>query len=435
MRFVSQVLVALLFVAYTVAGDHRLEVSRKLVEATGKGLNPDTTVGRSFTLPPGAKISPLTEKDAVAIALWNSPRLELTLGELDLARADLVEAGVLVNPSFDVLFGIGIKPWEFLFSVPIQALWQRPRRVSAAELNLEVISEGLVQSGLNLVRDTRIAHAELTTAQRRAELTVKVAGLLSEIAELTERRKAAGDISELELRLAHLDAVSASVRATRSKMDLDLMRERLRVLLGASDQVPDLVAASEVEPNGAPPEESPLVKEALLSRPDLRAAELNIQVAGERAGWQRTRVFDLVAAQLSSKEIGDSGTKTGPGLSVEIPLFDRNQGGISRAEAELRRATLRYLGLAMQVKSEVRSSRVRLLQAMETVSRLRRELLPMLHETVALAEKAYANGTISYLDLQTAQRPLLDALSEEETAILDFRRAKAELDRAVGREL
>jgi outer membrane protein TolC len=66
---------------------------------------------------------------------------------------------------------------------------------------------------------------------------------------------------------------------------------------------------------------------------------------------------------------------------------------------------------------------------------LRSELLPVLRETLELAEKAYENGSISYLDLQVANRPLLDALTSEEAAVLEYRRAKADLERAVGRGL
>lgn len=435
MRPVTLILMVLSLVAPASASDHRSEVSKKLTEITGQGLNPDARIGRSFSLPPGINgISLLTERDAVAVALWNSPGLEVTLSELDLARADLVEAGVLINPSFDVLFGIGAKPWEFLLQMPIQALWQRPRRISAAKLNLEMISEGLVQSGLNLVRDTRIAHAELATAQERAKLNSGAAELMSEIADLTEKRHAAGDASELEARLVRLGAINAATVGAQSKRDVELAQERLRTLLGVTDFA-ELAAVPEVVPNGVLPDENHLFEAALSSRPDLRAAELGVQAAGERAGWERTKVFDLLAVQLSLKQIGALGFKTGPGLSVEIPLFNRNQGGISRAEAQLRRVTLQYLELAVQVRSEVRVSRIRLSQAKEQLGLLRTDLLPLLRETLALAEKAYTNGNISYLDLQLAQRPLLDALRSEETAILDFRRAKAELERAVGKQL
>lgn len=159
-------------------------------------------------MPPGVEgDSPLTEQDAVAIALRNSPALETVLSELDLGRADLLQAGVLVNPSFSALFGIGSKPFEFLLSMPVQAFWQHPRRVSAARLNLEMISEGLVQSGLSLVRDTRIAHAELVAAQERSRPDAEAAKLLQEIADLTAKREAAGDISELETRLAVLSTL------------------------------------------------------------------------------------------------------------------------------------------------------------------------------------------------------------------------------------
>ena len=436
MRPLKFTLVALFLATSAAAFDHRSDVSERISAITGQRLNPDVTVGRAFSLPPGiTSVSPLTEKDAVAIALWNSPGLEVILSELDLARADLAEAGILVNPNFNLLFGIGVKPWEFLLNMPIQALWQRPRRVAAAKLNLEMISEGLVQNGLDLVRDTRIAHGEVVAAQRIAALDAQAKELLAEIADLTEKQEAAGDISGLQARLVRLEAINSANRAARSAKDLELARESLRVFMGATDQLTDLTVTPERQLDDVQLELNQLVMEALSSRPDLRAAELGVRAAGERAGWEHSRVFNLVAAQLSSKEVGTFGLKTGPGLSIEIPIFDRNQGGISRAEAQLRRATLQYLELAMQVKSEVRKSRLNVLQAREQLELLRAGFLPGLRKTLELVENAYANGDISYLELRAAQRPLLDALRSEENVLRDHRRAMAELERAIGRKL
>ena len=387
-------------------------------------------------MPPGITgAAPLTEQDAVAIALWNSPGLETALSELGLARADLVQAGVLLNPNLQVLFGIGSKPFEFLVSMPIQAIWQRPKRISAARLNLELVSEGLVQNGIDLVRDTRIAYAELDTARRRAGVEQKAAELSAEIAGLTQKRLDAGDISELDYRLARLAAIGAADRAARAQRDAELAREQLRLIIGARDQLRDLEIASVPSPAREPASEDELVTAAVSSRPDLRAAELGIEAAGKRAGWERSKIFNMIAPALSSKEVGADGFKTGPAVSVEIPVFDRNQGGISRAEAELRRAILYYAELAEQVRYEVRGSRLRLLQALETLNRVRDELVPVSRETQQLAEKAYEAGDISYLDLQQARRPLLDAFLAEESAVMEFRRARAELERAIGRKL
>jgi cobalt-zinc-cadmium efflux system outer membrane protein len=209
----------------------------------------------------------------------------------------------------------------------------------------------------------------------------------------------------------------------------------LRLVIGARDELRDIRIAPEAATPLQPATEEDLIGLAVSSRPDLRAAELEIEAAGRRAGWERSKIFNMIAPALSSKEVGADGFKTGPAVSVELPIFDRNQGGISRAEAELRRATLRYMELADQVRYEVRDSRLRLLQAAEALSRVRDELLPVSRETQALAEKAHSAGDISYLDLQQARRPLLNALLAEESAVMDYRRAWAALERAVGRKL
>ncbi|MCI0389387.1 MAG: hypothetical protein MOB07_11585 [Acidobacteria bacterium] len=52
-------------------------------------------------------------------------------------------------------------------------MWQRPKRVAAAKLELELVGETLVSRSLDLVRDTRLAYADYAVAQRRASLTTE----------------------------------------------------------------------------------------------------------------------------------------------------------------------------------------------------------------------------------------------------------------------
>jgi cobalt-zinc-cadmium efflux system outer membrane protein len=89
----------------------------------------------------------------------------------------------------------------------------------------------------------------------------------------------------------------------------------------------------------------------------------------------------------------------------------------------------------VQVESETAAAATRLKQAVEALQRMRQGLLPAAEQAVRLAEKAYESGDISYLDLQTARRPFLDLQLREGAAVAAARRAKAELDRAVGRNL
>jgi cobalt-zinc-cadmium efflux system outer membrane protein len=412
-------------------------VSAAIEERVGYGLAIGAQADSSAqNVPPGVIFSDgLTEEEAVALALWNNAALRDTLAGLGIAQADLREAGLFVNPSFQVLFPIATKPYEFLLFVPIHALWERPQRMAAARLTLEGVSQQLVQNGLNLIRDVRLTYADYVAATDQAQSADNIASLAEEIAELNLSRLDVGDISELDLTVIRLDALAARDSAEQLEQEVAVAWERLRLLTG----MPSSIGVIQPERSQiAPDPEVPmtiLLETALRSRPDLRAAELSAEAAGKRVGWERTRIFGTVAGLFNSKEFIGSGAKAGPGLAAEFPIFNRGQGRISRAEAEMEQLLLRYAALQIQVEWEVRTAVTRLQQAMAALSRVREELLPAAEQAVRLAEQAYDDGNISYLDVQTTRRPFLDLRLREGPAVAAVRRARAELDRAVGRNL
>lgn len=425
------------FVVGAAGGAERSEVSRGIEERVGHGLSTETSLDASSPqLPPNVDLADgLTEDEAVSLALWNNSRLQATLAGLGLAQADLREAGLLVNPNFQMLAGVGSKPFEFLLIAPIEALWQRPKRIAAAELNLESIATQLVQNGVDLVRDTRLAYADYRMLGEQARQASEVADLAEEVAVLNAKRLAAGDISELDLQLTRLQALTARDAAAQLKQEVPVAWQRLCLLMGlpSSTRAVDSVGG-DFAPRTQPTTEE-LLAIAFHSRPDLRAAELAVEAAGQRLGWQKATTFAFVAPLLSTKGVGNSGIKTGPGLTMEVPLFNRRQGRISRAEAELEQAALQLAALHAQIESETAVAAARLSQVEASLERLQGELIPIAEQTFALSEKAYEAGDIAYLDLRNAKRPLLDLGLSEVSARAAVARARAELDRAAGRKL
>jgi len=427
----------ILLAAAALAAD-RTEVSRRLKERTGHELNPAafTDPRKPPSLPPGVTLAErITESDAVAIALWNNAALHADLAALGVARAELVDAGLLRNLNLQMLLPVGVKPFEMLLQAPVEALWQRPRRVAAARLQLDHIGEGLVQNGLDLARDVRRAHAALALAGERARISAQSARQRFEIAELYEKRLAAGDISDLEAAQTRLDARAEQAQMTTYARDVEIAREALRALMGLrGDKTPFTAAAADAAP-APPPDWEQLLETAVSSRPDLRAAEVAIQAAVQRAGWERARIVNLLIPGLSVKGIGDKGIKAGPGFQADLPLWNRNEGGRSRADAEVERATHAYLALRARIEQEVRTARLELAQAREALDHVRSRLLPEMRRTIELAEKAYAAGDTSYLDSLIAGRRLYDIQQQEASALAAARRSEAELERSVGRRL
>ena len=190
----------------------------------------------------------VSSNEAVALALWNNAAFQTSVSQLGFARADLVEAGLLTNPIFSLLFPVGPKQFEATVRWSAEVLWERPKRVAAARLDANAAAERLVQTGLDLVAAVRIAHADLAFAVDRERLARDAATLLTRIDTLTQSRLAAGDIGALEARAATVDAARARQDAERAVHDVTIARERLRLLVGLQHDAPLAVAADDASP-------------------------------------------------------------------------------------------------------------------------------------------------------------------------------------------
>jgi len=84
-------------------------VGQEIEERTGRDLGPGSEPGEA-AIPPGVNLADeITEDEAVSIALWNNAAFQEAIATLGYQRADLVQAGLLPNPVFSILFPIGPK--------------------------------------------------------------------------------------------------------------------------------------------------------------------------------------------------------------------------------------------------------------------------------------------------------------------------------------
>ena len=410
----------------------RAWLAREIHAHTGAAARPEGS-GTTARLPPATSFDDgLTEDEAAAIALWNSPSFQSDLAQLGFARADLADAGMLPNPVLSLLFPIGPRQFESWLSWPIEVLWQRPHRVEAARLDVARVAQGLVQSGLDLARDARVAHADAVLAGAREGVRAEAAATLAEIASLAGRRSAAGDLADSDVAAARLEAGIAAEAASRAVADRVAARARLALTLG----LPDLADGATLAP-GAASDEAPgalvvLVQTALAARPDVRAAEIAVEAAGARAGWERSRILSV---SVRADVFGGGGApelsgRVGP--QVTLPIFQQNQGGVGRAQAEAERALWRLALARQQVVAEVTTARASLAQSRAALRTWRADVLPAADEALRGARQAFERGDASYLVVLDATRRQLDARLREAELLAESRRAEAQLVRSTG---
>jgi outer membrane protein, heavy metal efflux system len=431
-RFIGLTLVTCLgaISCATGGGSVQVDVADNIRTSTGANVRLDGA--QTPRLPSGVLIDDgLSRDEAVAVALWNNAAFQVSVSQLGFARADLVDAGMISNPVLSLLFPWGPKQLEATLKWPAEVLWERPRRVAAAKLSLESVAKNLVQSGLDLALSVRLAYAELALAIDRRTLAEEAATTLQRIDALTQSRLAAGDIAELDARAARVDAVRSAQDAERAVHDVIVARERLRLLLGlAADDgsLDKLQDGGRPEPCGTP---SDLLKRALAARPDLRAAELAVEAAAARLGWEESRVLALTAV-LDANGEGREGFEMGPGIDVGIPIFNRNQGGRMRAQAELQRASAAYVLLQQQVGLDVREASALFDQARQSRLAWEDRIVTPLRDNLSDAEESYAAGESSYLFVLENGRRLIDARVREREIAADEHRAQARIERAAG---
>jgi cobalt-zinc-cadmium efflux system outer membrane protein len=411
-------------------------VARDLdARAPGAVVGPDE-VARAAALPAGVSLADgLGEDEAVSVALWNSPGFQADLTVLATARADLAEAGALPNPMLTMLFPLGPHQLSGYLLLPLAALAQRPSRVKAARRDVERVAHSLVQTGLDLIRDVRVAHAEAQAADERVPAREELLGSWRRSEELARARADAGDTSRSEFDAIHGEALLAADLLARARQDAAATRLRLLLLLGANATViPDATPITSSDAIGAPQDPATLVREALAARPDLRAAELAVEAAGKRLGVERARIFQ--ALLRLDGQLDAQGFHPSIGVhQIELPVFNWNPGGRGRAKAELQRALWRYAALRQQIVAEVHTARLQAQQASDSWLRWRGEVIPTLERTVAAATGSFQAGSESYVVVLDATRRLQDARLREIDLRADQRRALAQLGRSVGRRI
>ncbi|RSK45863.1 TolC family protein [Hymenobacter perfusus] len=375
----------------------------------------------------------LSEEETVDLALTRNPAFQADLSTLALAQADLQDASLLANPVLTGVTSYGTSPVFLALNFASDLLWQRPGRVGAAQLETQRVAESLVSRGLLVSRDAQVSYTDITLAEERLRIAREAIIMRAEVARIVRARYRVGEASELETVAPSADSLRAVDDFYRARRDAQVARLRLFATLGLdsvnADSVRFAVPVTSTTP--AVPPLRTLLDSAYAARPDLWAARIGIEGIGKRLKWERSRVFSFVLS-LNARLNDPNPVHLGPGAAIGLPIFNRNQGRISRVKAELEQASWQYLALRQTVNLDVREAYAQYEQATQSVALWDRSYLPSLTDALRRSTNAFINGDFPYVQVAETTRQLLDARQRAADARADQRRALARLRYAVG---
>jgi outer membrane protein, heavy metal efflux system len=389
--------------------------------------------------------------DLVRRALQSNAQIAASRLEIDRARARLRQAGLRPNPSLDfeqqngVLNSPGERGTTIGFSMPLELAGQRGRRIDLARAELEASEADVADRERRLASEVRLAYIETLAAVREMEVTQNLYALDVETARVVEARVEEGDASPLELNLLRAEVDRLQARRALIEGRLQSSAARLKQLVGiAPDEQLQLSEALMAPLLTNPPASlDAAVDLALRTRPDLRFARLseNVALAGYRlvkaqAAPQVTAFvqYSDVLGTFDTTPIGglnDRDRLLGFGVSVTLPIFNRNQGAKSEAQLAITQAQRRREFTESVVRAEVTAAYRRYEAAQASVQTYERGVIARSEQNVQTMRAAFQIGAFRVTELLAEQRRLVDMQREMTEALAERYRALAELRAAL----
>lgn len=374
----------------------------------------------------------LTVDSAVQIALLNNPELQATYEELGLAQAELVQAGLLRNPTFDgsIRFGSAGTGIDLSLVQNFLSVLQIPLRKRLANTVFESAKNRVAGAVIDLAGQTRQAFYDMQAVSQELEMRKTIVQALSASYEIAKRLYAAGNIADLEL---------SNERMLYEQAKLDLRETETRSI-GSREQLNSVMGLwGSAAANWTFAPRLPALPEEEVSLENLEsiAVERNFEVAARRAEvvLAQHRLRSTRPLLVSEGEAGVSAERDpegewglGPTLSIPIPIFDQGRPAVAAAAANLRRAQQLHAAAAIAVRSEIRAIRARLLAARDRVAHFHQVILPLGRTVTDQTQKQFNAMQVSAFQLLDAKQREISAGVHFVDALREYWSARVDLD-------
>lgn len=376
----------------------------------------------------------LTLDEAIGLALQANPDLAAVRREVDAAAALRQQAGLLLNPT--VSYGLedvrrGLWTSSVTVTQPFELGGKRAARIRAADEATTVAQADVRLRTVELRAAVIQLYFDVLAAQQRERLALRSVELAQRAVNVSSRRVQAGRVSPVEETRARVAEAAARVEHSQASTDLDTARQRLAALFG--ELAPRFsVAAGEVDDVALPPE--PIdVAGRLGNAPELVRARAEIERREALAALARTQRIPDLAINAGNVSIPEARVRaTVVGVSVIVPLFNRNQGNILEAAVRTEQARQQLAAAELRLRSEALQAQQRLAAARSQAASVRDEILPGARVALDAATLGFELGRFSFLDVLDAQRTLFAAQGQLVRTVADAYRAAADLERLVG---
>lgn len=379
--------------------------------------------------------------DVLALVLVRNPELSAFSYEVRAQEAQVLQNSLLPNPELGVEveeFGgtgatRGFDGAETTLAVSqlIETANKRTKRTNVARLDKELADWDYKAKRLDIFTEAAKAYAEVLTAQERVGLAEELNKLASEVKYAVGHRVGAGKESPLEETKADVSLAASQIELNNFRRSLEIAKTKLSSYWGSTKPAFAGLTGSiyETKPHSTFDE----FAAQIANNPDLARWKAEINQKKAVVALEKSRSAPDVTVSAGTKYLAEPGdTAFVVGLSIPLPIFDRNQGNISSARARVNKTR----ELARQANVSIGTQLVDVYQSMisayQQTLNLKDKIIPASEKAFDAARQGYDQGKFGYLDLLDAQRTLFQAKQQYLDLLLIYHQTHANLERLVG---
>ena len=376
----------------------------------------------------------LSLTQALNAALEANPELAAARQEIGIAEGARRQAGLIPNPelSYEVEdTRRDTSTTTVTLSQPLELGGKRAARVEVATFG-QGIAQVELERRLNWLRaDVVQAFYAALRAQTGVDLARQSLDLTERGLRVVEGRVRAGKSSPVEATRAQVQLAEARLQVRRAETEKATAYQQLAQVTGSAVTVFDRLDSANLSPGAPPPADTLLAR--LEQTAEMRQALAQIDQSDASLGSERAqRIPNLTVSVGSQYDRSERERVNVVGLSMPLPLFDRNQGNILSAARRADQARDLRNAVELRLRSETQTAVNQWATAMQEVESYDKTILPSAQQAVDTATRGFEMGKFGFIEVLDAQRTLIAARGLYLDSLAAATNARAQVERVYG---
>jgi outer membrane protein, heavy metal efflux system len=389
--------------------------------------------------------TPITLDEAVREAIAGNRDLAAARLDISVAEAREITARLRPNPVVTFsgdhldLLGTGYNsvnnggPNEFSNRIDfiLERGGKRAARMDVAALGKSVAELGVEEAIRRLMFEVESAFVDVQLAKENLGLSQDNLRSLNGIVAVNTERVRTGDLAAVELGRSQVAAMQSQTAVRQAELQLRQARNRLRLLLGRPELLNDFDVAGAIRRDVRRIELEDIRARAFARRPDLlearrvlarNQADMKLQLAQGKIDY--TTGLEYRRQQAAS----GTGNSLGFFFSMPLPVFNRNQGEIARADREIAQAAAQIRALEARLNGEITSAWQQYSTSRGLLEDIEQRMLTKARDVRQATEYSYRRGEASLVEFLDAQRAFNDVMQNYNEARANYARSLYYID-------